>query len=51
MQTQRDYKVIMGKSLFDLITLVKECIEAGWECQGGITINGTKFYQAMVRIF
>lgn len=48
-----EYTVLSSQSLNDLVTKVKEYIEAGWEPQGGIAIwsayASPVFYQAMIR--
>lgn len=45
-----EYTIVSGSSEEEIIKMVKELIESGWETEGGIAIdpNG-KFFQAMIR--
>ena len=48
MQHKQDYKIVSGSSPEHLISIVKDLIEQGYKCQGGVTVSEGRFYQAMV---
>ena len=45
-----DYTIVSGNTDEELINMVKELIEAGWETEGGVAIDPKgRFFQAMIR--
>ncbi len=52
---RREYKVIVGQTLAELVMLVNQAMALDWEPYGGVAMYGLKlfgtpvFYQAVIR--
>jgi hypothetical protein len=44
-----EYRVLLAPNLQELSEAVKDLMKQGWRPQGGVVIDKTLFYQAMVR--
>jgi hypothetical protein len=42
------YHIVEEYSKVDLIVRINNYLAMGWECQGGVFIDGTHYYQALV---
>jgi hypothetical protein len=44
-----EYFVVYNVFLAALVKEINKLLKQGWECQGGICVQGTQLYQAMTR--
>lgn len=44
-----EYKVFMHDDIRSFTDKLNDALRNGWACQGGLTINGGTYYQAMTR--
>jgi hypothetical protein len=45
-----EYRIISCKDPMELVEKVNELIKEDWIPQGGLCVDGSSFYQAMVKI-
>lgn len=45
----KEYILVKHSKIDEFTKLVNQHLTEGWECQGGITVNGYVYYQAMIK--
>lgn len=45
-----EYRIVIGKDPKELNLIVNQLIQEDWIPQGGMCVDGSSFYQAMVKI-